>query len=487
MKRRCEVSRCGLRAAVWVAAALVGGGLHAEEDAWTQFRGGEGKGRSLSARGLPDEIGPDRNVVWKVAVPAGHSSPVLHAGRIFLTGSREGKLLAFAVNAADGKLLWEREAPYKSLEPIHRIGSHAQSTPAVDAEGVTAFFGSCGLFRWDLDGKLLWKVEMGPFPNDFGAAASPLLYEDAVILVQDHDVGSFLAAYDRKTGALRWKTDRGEFPRNFSTPVLWKNAGRTDLVVAGTLRVTGYDPTNGRERWTVRGISRTVCSTPTVGDDGRLYLATWAAGGDAGERFDIEKFAVVLPQFDKNKNGQLEEEELPSGAVKQRFSQVDRDKSLSVSAEEYEFFRTLAEKSQNVTLAVNPGPEGEATATHVAWTFPKFSPFCASPVFVDGRLYTLKDGGILNCLNAADGTVVKTGRLPGTKSCYASPIAGDGKLFCCDEAGTVSIVRTGQTWSVLSSADFGESIYATPALLGDRLYLRTSGHLYCFSRTAARP
>lgn len=464
------------------AAAALNIGVAEAQDSWGQFRGPEGKGRASAAANLPEAFGPDTNVQWKIAVPPGHASPVVWKDRIVLAASPDGKLKTLVYDAADGKLLWEAEAPREKLEPVHRIGNHAQSTPAADDDGVVSFFGSAGLFCYDWQGKLQWRVAMGPFPNDFGAASSPILHGDLVLLVQDHDSDSFLAAYDKRTGALRWKTERSDCFRNFSTPVLWTHGGETQVVVAGTLRVAGYRLADGKERWTVRGLARTVCTTPTVGDDGMLYVSSWASGGDAGERFQIDRWEAVLPEADKNKDGLLAEDELPKGPVKQRFTQVDRDKDSRLDRDEWELFRQLSDKSQNSTIAVKPGAAGEATETHLAWTNLRFAPFCSSPVYADGALFTVKDGGIYNVLAPADGKPLKQGRLPGTKDYYASPVAGDGKVFCFDETGSWSILRSGPKWEVLASGELGEEVFATPAIVGDRIFVRTREHLYAFRK-----
>src|SRR5207237_8383667 len=117
---------------------------------------------------------------------------------------------------------------------------------------------------------LLWQRPMGPFNNDFGAASSPVIVGERVILSQDHDENSFLMALDKRTGKTLWKTDRSEFLRGFATPVLWDVAGGKQVVVAGTLRVVGYDLETGKVVWTARGVARTIAATPVVGDDGRL-------------------------------------------------------------------------------------------------------------------------------------------------------------------------------------------------------------------------
>ena len=303
---------------------------------WPQFRGPNGSATDPSNLPLPVEIGVDRHVLWKSALPPGHSSPIVAGNRIFVTAVQDQKLLTIALDRATGKQQWESPAPYDRLETIHRIGSHAQSTPCADAELLFSFFGSSGLYCHDHSGKLIWNRPMGPFLNDFGAASSPILAGDRLILCQDHDLDSFLVCFDKRTGEELWKTDRSEFLRNSCTPILWNNDGRQQIVVAATLRVVGYDLETGKEAWTVRGISRTVVSSPTIGADGNLYLAGWAAGGDEAERIRVEPFDDVAALKDKDKNGSLEEQELGEGPVYQRYSQADRNKDGHLTRTEYE-------------------------------------------------------------------------------------------------------------------------------------------------------
>lgn len=446
---------------------------------WPQFRGRNAAGDGGDAR-YPEKIGPEQAVVWKVATPAGHASPAIVGDRIYLAGERDGKLLTIALDRASGKTLWEREAPYEKLEEIHRIGSHAQSSPVADSTHVYTFFGSAGLFCHTRDGELVWKQPMGPFKNTFGAGSSPILVGDTLILYQDHDTDSFLMAIDKKTGKQLWKTDRGEFPRNYGTPVVVEVGGKPQIVIAATLRVVGYDVATGKEMWTIRGISRFVSSTPCVGPNGTLYLAAWAAGGDEGEGIKIEPFDAIITSRDANKNSYFEKDELPEGGIKQRFEQVDRDKTGSISREEYEFFRTLFDKGRNVLLAFKAGGDGDVTSTNVVWEQRKFVPFCTSPVVSGGTLFTVKDGGIF-CTWAADsGRPKKQGRLEAVGDYYASPVIGDGKVYLLNEEGKLTVVSATEKWEPLHTADFGESTYATPALVDGRIYLRTVGHLYCF-------
>lgn len=446
---------------------------------WPQFRGGNATGRADSAK-LPTEIGPDSHVKWSVSLPPGHSSPVIHGDRIYVTAVRDGKLLTMALDRADGKTVWEAEAPHETLEEIHSIGSHAQSSPATDGERVVVFFGSSGLFCYAADGRLLWSHRMGPFKNDFGAGSSPIIVDDRVILCQDHDVGSFLAAYDKETGRELWKIDRKDVFRNYCTPVVWEVNNRKQVIVAATLRVMGFDVETGANVWTVNGLSRVVCMTPSLGADGNLYVAGWSAGGDAGERIVLAPFDEVVGQYDKDKNGTFEEEELPKGDVRQRFSQFDRDKDEHITKGEYEDFRGLFDKSQNVAMAIRPGGEGNITETHVLWRQDRNIPFCASPLAYDGKVFLVKDGGIFTSLDAKTGKALKTARLPATGEYYSSPVAGDGKVYLLNEDGHLTVVKAEGKWETLHTAEFKEGGYATPALVDGRIYLRTSGHLYCF-------
>jgi outer membrane protein assembly factor BamB len=448
---------------------------------WPQIRGSQ-FGQASDARPLPADISPDRHVIWKTSLPPGHSSPIVMGNRIYLTAVREGnKLVTMSLERATGRLVWEQEARYEKLEVIHRIGSYAQCSPASNGDRVVSFFGSSGMYCYDEDGRLQWKVPMGPFNDEFGAASSPLIVADRVILGQDHDSGSFLAMYDLRTGDQIWRTGRSEFSRGFGSPVIWTVGGQKQVVVAGMLRVCGYAWDTGHEIWTVRGISRVVCPTPVVGGGNMLFVAGWSAGGDPGERLGLDPYPQAIAEMDSNRNGTFEKNEIKKGnAIETRFAQCDRDKDGRISRSEYDEFQMLFDQSQNAVLAIRPGGQGDATDTHVAWTFGRFVPFCASPLFHQDRLFTIKDGGILTCLNASTGQLIKSGRVAATGNYYASPVVGDGKLYLFNEQGKLSVVRAQDSWEVIHSADFGEDVYGSPAIVDGRIYVRTSGHLYCF-------
>lgn len=447
---------------------------------WPQFRGIGSAGLATTEAKLPTEIGPNTHVLWKTPLPPGHASPVIVGNRIFIAAVREKSLLTIALDRDTGSPLWEREAPHDALEDIHGIGSYAQSTPAADDRHVVSFFGSAGLFCYDHSGTLLWQRRMGPFNNTFGAGSSPIVVGDRVILGQDHDADSFLMALNIDTGDIVWKTDRSEFPRNYCSPIVWDTPQGRQIVMAATLRVVGYDFATGQERWTVRGISRTVCMTPVIGDDGVLYVAGWAAGGDENQSIHVEPFDRAISLVDKNENGAIEETELKEGAILQRFSQVDRNKDGRLTRAEYEYFRGLFEQGRNLVLAIHPGANGEATDTHVRWRQSKLVPFCASPLYYRGLIFTVKDGGIAQSLDAKTGKPTQQKRLEASDEYYASPVGGDGKVYLIDVQGRLSVLSATDHWTVIHTASFGEDVFATPALVDGRIFLRTAGQLYCF-------
>lgn len=483
----CTQGRGGSAAtrAGWVLAVAMAG-LAAIEPAtdagdWPQFRGPRG-GQAVGQAPLPVTIGPDRGVRWRTALPPGHSSPVVIGDKLFLTAVRDQEHLeTLCLDRATGKILWRVEAPHQRLEQIHSIGSYAQPTPAADETRVVVLFGSCGLFCYDHAGQLLWHQAMGPFNDEFGAASSPILVGDRVLVAQDHDTGSFVAAYDKQTGRLLWRTDRSAFSRSYATPVVWEPGGTRQVVVAGMLTIVAYDWDNGQPLWSLGGLSRVVCMTPVVGDNGWLYAAGWSAGGDPADRIRLEPFADFLSQNDANGNGVLESGEVAqSAALKTRFAQCDRNKDGQITRQEYEEFAKLFELSQNAVLAIRPAKEGQIGPEQVVWRYERFVPFCASPLYYQGHVYTIKDGGILTSLDAQTGRPIKTGRVMGAGNYYASPVAGDGKLYLLSQRGTLSVVRAAGDWELLHAAELGEECYATPALVDGQVFLRTSGHLYCF-------
>jgi outer membrane protein assembly factor BamB len=443
-------------------------------DPWPQFRGPNATGVSREVAPLPTEIDPQQPL-WKVPLAKGHSSPVVHSGRVYLTTLEDQKLLTIALDADTGRRLWQREASYEKLESVHGVGSPATSSVAADGERVYSFFGSSGLNCYDLAGKALWSKRLGPFNNEFGAASSPVLAGDKLVMIQDHDTGSYLAAWNKLTGETAWQTERPNFRRNYGTPVIWHVDGRDQVVVAGTAHVTGYALATGELVWQVSGVCRVVSNTPVVGD-GLLYVA--ATGG--GETPPQPSFEELLATKDRNKSDGLERDELPASPIKSFFGQFDRDGGGSLDRQEYESIREIFSIAQSAALAIRPGARGDATNSHVVWSYARSLPRNASPLLVGGALFMVNDGGILTSLDAKTGDVGRQGRLSGTGKYFSSPVAGDGKIYLLSDRGELSVVTAEPQWRQIAEANFGEDVYATPAISAGRIYIRTVGHVYCF-------
>jgi outer membrane protein assembly factor BamB len=246
--------------------------------------------------------------------------------------------------------------------------------------------------------------------------------------------------------------------------------------------VKGYDLATGKEIWNVNGISRIVNMTPTVGPDNILYVPAWSPGGDDADRIEAPPFDKAIAENDKNGNGMLEPDEVPDGALKQRFDQIDRDKDQHITRAEHESMRNVFEAAKNVLVAIKPGGRGDITTSHVLWTVGAEVPlpYVPSPVFHDGHLYMVRNGGIVSSVDAKTGEPVKKGRISGRGDYYSSPVVGDDKIYFCSQRGNVCVVSAEKEWEELASADFGEDIIPTPAIVDGKIYLRTKNHLYCF-------
>jgi outer membrane protein assembly factor BamB len=333
---------------------------------------------------------------------------------------------------------------------------------------------------YDLEGQLLWERPMGPFQDEFGASSSPVLLDGKVFLNEDHDVDSFLIALDQKTGDVVWKTAREDATRSYSTPVVFDNHGRKELLVAGALQLAAYDPSNGEKLWWFDGLSRLVDSTPVVVND-EIYFATWTPGGDADDRIRMEPFSEALISFDSNKDHEVGKDELPeTSPILERFFRIDLNQNQKLDKQEWEKHALVFERAQNVAASIRPGTRGPLPSENVAWTYSRSLPTVPSSTVYDGVLYMVKDSGIITSLDAKTGELLKQGRAIGRGNYYASIVAGDGKVYLFSESGVVTILKAGRDWSVLGSFDFKERIMATPVIADNVMLIRTDAAVYAF-------
>jgi len=449
------------------------------ESNWPQFRGPGGLGIGMGKP--PVEFSAEKNVKWKVEVPHGHSSPCIWGGKIVLTGFDNGKLVTFCLDRADGHELWRVAAPVDKVEPTHRIGSPASPTPCTDGERVYVYFGSFGVLAYDWNGKEQWKKPL-PLPVvEFGTGASPIVADGKVILLADQDMGGYLLALDAKTGEERWRVDRSEFRRGFSTPFVWRHDGIEELVVAGSLAVRSYDLKNGNQRWTARGTARVSNASP-IAADGVLLVSSWNVGGDDSDRVVMEPFETFAAAHDTNKDGVLSFDEFPKGAVKDRYSQMDADKDGRVTKAEYEQMRAMFANAVNQIFAIKPGGSGDITDTHVVWRQNKFLPYVSSPVVSNGRVFTMKSGGLASCYQAGSGSpIYQAERVDAAGDYYSSAAAADGRIYVTSQRGTVVVLDDkSDTLKVLARNELHEQVFASPAIVDGVIYLRTDKHLYAF-------
>jgi len=437
-----------------------------------------------SADSLPDNLEATELLRWRVVLDSGHSTPILDGGKIFLTTWRpESKELAtVALDEENGRLLWRAAIKPERVEQTHAIGSPATGTVACDGRRIFAFFGSAGVLCYDLDGRKLWEQRLGPFRDEYGAGSSPILCGDKLILNQDHDTDSFLIALDCATGRVAWKVLRPDAVRSYSTPVVWNQNGQPEILVAGALQLSAYNPADGQRLWWANGLARIVIPTPVTAGD-MIYMASWSPGGDPAKRLELDPWSTAISKWDKNHDGKLAKHEIEDREVIERFNRMDLDADGLLNQSEWEHHAAYFKRAQNAILALKPSGRGELSDAALVWKYPRGVPYVATPVLDRGILWMVKEGGIVTKLDAATGRLLQEERVPGFGNYFASPVAGDNKVYFASESGTVSVVGAGQGWRVISSRDFHEKIYATPALNRGRLFLRTDQALYCFHGT----
>lgn len=442
---------------------------------WLRFRGPNGSGIA-EGQALPREIGPTKNVFWKAAIPMGKSSPIVTADRIYLTGHEDGKLLTFALDRGTGKLLWRKEAPGHRDEKRHKLNDPASPSPVSDGRDVYVFFAGFGLVSYDRDGNERWRMPLGPFTNFHGMGASPVLAGDKLLMICDQDQEAFLIAVNAKTGKPLWKVERPEMVHSFSTPIVYKN----EIIVPGSYQMTSYDLNTGELLWKVRGLTYQVKSVPVI-EDGVLYFNGWAPGGEPSERIELPDFAAMIKQYDKDGDKKLSKAEVPQNWHPGNWDMQDLDKDGLLNAKDWQYY-SMRRTSSNAAMAVKLGGRGDITDTHVLWRYQKSLPDVPGVLLYRGVLYLIRNGGILQTLDPKSGKLLKQGRLPASPDeYYSSPVASNGNIYLISRNGTVSVLEAGADWGVSASSEFGEEVFATPAIADGHMWVRTATTLYDFA------
>jgi len=420
---------------------------------WPQFRGPSATGVNEGlAKPVKFDAAKSENVRWKTPIPGlSHASPVVWGNKVFVmtavsSGTDEKRYGLFgdvapvkddpkhtyklyALDKQKGTILWERIA-WEGIPKIkrHPKSTHAASTPVTDGKYVIALFGSEGLYAYDLNGKLLWKQDVGVLDSgwfydvdyQWEYASSPIIYKDLVIIQADIQKDSFVAAYDIKTGKLVWKTLRtGELP-GWGSPTVYEGKTRAELVTAGAKAIRGYDPLTGKELWTLGPMAEIATPTPFAAHD--LIFVT------SGYRPVQPIYAIK-----------------PGGSG---------DLSLKDKATSSEF---------------------------IAWSKDRGGPYMPTPIVYGDLFYTCSNNGVLTAYNAKTGERVYQERLGGSGGAFtASPVASDGKIYLSSEDGDVFVVKAGPKYELLSKNPVGEVMMATPAISDGLLIVRTVSTLFAF-------
>ncbi|HLY19306.1 MAG TPA: PQQ-binding-like beta-propeller repeat protein [Bryobacteraceae bacterium] len=458
----------GLAAFLWLSILLRAG-----EPDWPQFRGPDLNPVGVS-KSLPDRWSTTENVEWAANIPGrGWSSPIVTSGKIFVTTAvtegksklpqtgttystdylhelkarglkdeeAEARLIerdiempnevmlhywVYCVDLQTGAVDWKYEL-YSGHPPggRHRKASFTSETPITDGKVVYVYIGNLGLWAFDLKGKVLWSAKLDVYPmyGDCGTGASPALAGDQIIILSDNEKQQFIASYDKRSGKRLWRTGRdlkvAYIRSGWSTPFVWKNALRTEIVAMGPGAAVSYD-LEGKELWHLAGMSMIAIPTPFA-YDGWLYVD----GGSKGPMFAVKPGA--------------------SGDISLKQDAPERSNEF------------------------------------VVWSDAKGGTYSPTPVVYEGGLYVLNEVGILTRFDAKTGAQSYRQRLArdgGSGAFTSSPWAYNGRIFCLDEEGTTYVVKAGEKFEVLRVNSLDEMALATPAMAGDRLLLRTESKLY---------
>ncbi len=473
------------------ALFLLAAVLAAQDANWPQFRGPSATGVASSDAAPPVDFA--KRQLWKTPLPLGHSSPVVWGDRIFLNSfdPDSKKLELLCLSSKTGKILWRHTAPATQLEETHVVSNPATASPVLDGDRVYAYFSSYGVMAFTHSGEPAWTLPLPMPKTHHGSGASPILAGDLLILNHDAMQGGYLLAVDRNTGKQVWKheypVERGRV-ESYSTPVVWHD----QLILHRAGVVEAYQTSTGERRWFLPE-STSGTSTPEAAG-GMIYVNTWNNLGEDDQRPVLPDFASLLKQYDKNGDGAISEsefpdklkytarpelDEVPNSQNFASFKNIDRNKDGLIQESEWEAFRTRVTgmTQDHGLLAIRPAGE---TAT-VVWRENTSIPEVPSPLLYKDRLYLVRNGGVVTCLNAADGKVIYRARSGSPGPYFASPIAAAGRVYLASGEGVVTVLAASKDrLEVLAKNDLGEDIVATPAIVGNTIYVRTVRNLYAF-------
>ncbi|MFN7923128.1 MAG: PQQ-binding-like beta-propeller repeat protein [Bryobacteraceae bacterium] len=444
---------------------------------WPRFRGPNGTGIAESA-GVPVEFGPSKNVLWKAPSPRGVSSPAVAGGRVWITGFDKDDRIVLSFDSATGKEAWRSTIKKARTESANRVHGFASPTPATDGVNGYVFFADIGLLSFDAKGAERWRTPLGPFESIQGHATSPVYHDGLVFLTIDQIKDSHVAAFDAATGKMRWRKDRASgWLGGYATPIVYEPAdGPAQLIVNGALELTGYQAKTGERLWWAPGVATGPAASPAL-EGGVVY--TVEPSDEEPQPFKS------MAAFDKDKDGKIALTEVADAGMRRLFEAIDQsvgNKDGMVDESEWnKSFESMGKAGGLVATRISGN--GQLPAASIMRFTRKSLPYLTAPLAYRGVLYVVRDGGILAARDLATGKVSKEARLDGAiEKYYASPVAADGKIYLASETGKVAVVEAGAEWKMLAVNDLDSPAYATPAIAGGRLYVRTKDTLYCFGK-----
>lgn len=442
---------------------------------WPRFRGPNGSGISETSS-LPTQFDRQTNVLWKVAVGPGLSSPVVVGKRVFFTSYEDDDRTLHCLDATSGETLWSHTVHKVRDENTTRPSGPATSTPASDGRSVVVFFPDVGLLGYTVEGESRWHVELPPFRSLHGISSSPVLAGNKVMLVVDQLTDSYIAAYDLDSGAQCWRNDRPNgVTGGYSTPAVYEPAGGpAQVIVAGPMQLIAYNSETGERIWWVTGMTNAPVGVPIISGQ-RVFVCE-----PVGEPIPMRVLGV---ETDKDGKIVLDKAKQQIGMYR-LLDRIDREWGNADGAvEEAEWDRAIGTfVSKGGLVAIDLGGSQDVTDSHVRWSYKKTLPYIPSVLLYDELLYVVRDGGILTTIDPVSGEVLRTERLKATGQYYASPVAGGDKVVLVNTDGKLTVLSAGRNWEVLATNDLGEPCHATPAIANNRIYVRTSGSLFCFGR-----
>ncbi len=427
--------------------------VRAEEN-WPQFRGPSMNPALPDNPNLPDSWSTTENVEWVTDIPGlGWSSPIVWGDRVFLTTvdaagnferPKEGLYngqgrplppdmvhgwIVYCLALKTGDVLWKEQVlAEKPVASRHPKNTYASETPVTDGERVYVLFGDVGLYCLDMDGNEVWhrKIEPKKTQYDYGAAASPVLHDDQLIMIYDNLESSYIAAYDTATGDERWRTARDE-TMSWASPFVWEHGGRTEIVTTGMKRNRSYD-LDGNLLWEMDGRNSFACIATPFASDGLLYM----------------------------NSGYFQDKHRPVYAIRPG-------------------------ANGDITM-----PEGQTSSEFVAWYQPLAGNYNTSPLVYQGLYYSALDRGQFECYDARTGELqYSQRRISKTERATfsSSPWAYNGKVFCLSEQGNTYVVEAGKEFNLVGMSSLEELCMACPAIVGDRLIIRTVSKLYSIKKS----